>query len=201
MVRAACANHLVYTRTGLLYIALPLYFPFALPSWLVVDPWEVTRRRIMDYMSVLEHAKEVCQETFPGFAGGITILYMCQASQVINTTTLCCFLHQPQLIHPVFTGGKLLDPHSPPPSTHLLRTTDTPPESRDAASRGVRRNHRVPSVRERETPQRAQSKLPQYRDRSGGFCHSECGAGKDIVHHGEKICLNYWNTSGRVLLL
>eukprot|EP00903_Cladosiphon_okamuranus_P018767 g17267.t2 len=51
-------------------------------SWLAVDPWEVTRKRIMDYMSVLEHAKEVCHETFPGHAGDITILYMCQASQV-----------------------------------------------------------------------------------------------------------------------
>lgn len=46
----------------------------------------------MDYMSVLEHAKEVCHETFPGFAGDITILYMCQASQVnnaINTFPAC----------------------------------------------------------------------------------------------------------------
>ncbi|CAM9568739.1 unnamed protein product, partial [Scytosiphon promiscuus] len=51
-------------------------------SWLAVDPWEVTRKRIMDYMSVLEHAKEVCHETFPGHAGDITILYMCQASQI-----------------------------------------------------------------------------------------------------------------------
>ncbi|CAN0516028.1 unnamed protein product, partial [Ectocarpus sp. 8 AP-2014] len=34
-------------------------------SWLAVDSWEVTRKRIMDYMSVLEHAKEVCHETFP----------------------------------------------------------------------------------------------------------------------------------------
>lgn len=52
-------------------------------SWLAVDPWEVTRKRIMDYMSVLEHAKEVCDETFPGHACDIAILYMCQASQVI----------------------------------------------------------------------------------------------------------------------
>ncbi|CAM9345284.1 unnamed protein product [Ectocarpus sp. 12 AP-2014] len=51
-------------------------------SWLAVDSWEVTRKRIMDYMSVLEHAKEVCHETFPGHAGDITILYMCQASQI-----------------------------------------------------------------------------------------------------------------------
>lgn len=56
---------------------------FRRDSWLAVDPWEVTRKRIMDYMSVLEHAKEVCHETFPGHAGDITILYMCQASQVI----------------------------------------------------------------------------------------------------------------------
>lgn len=44
----------------------------------------------MDYMSVLEHAKEVCHETFPGHAGDITILYMCQASQV---TLLPSFWH------------------------------------------------------------------------------------------------------------
>lgn len=50
---------------------------------MAVDSWEVTRKRIMDYMSVLEHAKEVCHETFPGHAGDITILYMCQASQVM----------------------------------------------------------------------------------------------------------------------
>lgn len=42
----------------------------------------------MDYMSVLEHAREVCHETFPGHAGDIIILYMCQASQVI--ANLCC---------------------------------------------------------------------------------------------------------------
>ena len=59
-----------------------LVTPYPMVSWLAVDPWEVTRKRIMDYMSVLEHAKEVCHETFPGHAGDITILYMCQASQV-----------------------------------------------------------------------------------------------------------------------
>lgn len=59
-------------------------------SWLAVDPWEVTRKRIMDYMSVLEHAKEVCHETFPGHAGGITILYMCQASQVTKIPVFYC---------------------------------------------------------------------------------------------------------------
>ncbi|CAM9163597.1 unnamed protein product, partial [Laminaria digitata] len=59
-------------------------------SWLAVDPWEVTRKRIMDYMSVLEHAREVCQETFPSHAGDISILYMCQTSQIhhLNPTML-----------------------------------------------------------------------------------------------------------------
>lgn len=33
-------------------------------------------------MSVLEHAKEVCHQTFPGHVGDISILYMCQASKV-----------------------------------------------------------------------------------------------------------------------
>ena len=55
---------------------------FSSHSWLAVDPWEVTRKRIMDYMSVLEHAREVCQETFPSHAGDISILYVCQTSQV-----------------------------------------------------------------------------------------------------------------------
>lgn len=59
---------------------------FSSDSWLAVDPWEVTRKRIMDYMSVLEHAKEVCHETFPGHVGNITILYMCQPSQVMLPT-------------------------------------------------------------------------------------------------------------------
>lgn len=173
---------LLYSCTQLLHFLCPP----TLHSWLVVDPWEVTRRRIMDYMSVLEHAKEVCHETFPGFAGDITILYMCQASQVINAITHSSRLHQPLFMRPAFTRGKLLNTRNFPQSTHLLCTTDTPPESSDAASRGVRRNYSVPSVRERETPQGAKSKLPQYRDCSGGFGHSECGAGKDIVHHGEK---------------
>lgn len=52
-------------------------------SWLVVDPWELTRRRAMDYLSILEHVKEVYRDTFPDSADDITILYMCPASQVI----------------------------------------------------------------------------------------------------------------------
>lgn len=68
-------RHLITVRNAFLTSS-------AANSWLAVDPWEVTRKRIMDYMSVLEHAREVCQETFPGHAGDITILYMCQTSQV-----------------------------------------------------------------------------------------------------------------------
>ncbi|CAM9123895.1 unnamed protein product, partial [Choristocarpus tenellus] len=53
-------------------------------SWLTVDPWEITRRRIMDYMSVLEHVRDVLHDTFPGLLANITILYLCPASQVLK---------------------------------------------------------------------------------------------------------------------
>ncbi|CAB1117580.1 unnamed protein product [Ectocarpus sp. CCAP 1310/34] len=74
-------------------------------SWLAVDSWEVTRKRIMDYMSVLEHVKEVCHETFPGHAGDITILYMCQASQVM---TFSSHLHLRLLIVSMFPASSFL---------------------------------------------------------------------------------------------
>jgi nicotinic acid mononucleotide adenylyltransferase len=35
-------------------------------TWLTVDPWEITRKRVMDYMSVLEHVTQLIEACFPG---------------------------------------------------------------------------------------------------------------------------------------
>jgi len=42
--------------------------------WLSVDAWEITRRRIMDYLSVLHHVREVAERTWPGVP--IRIVYL-----------------------------------------------------------------------------------------------------------------------------
>ena len=49
-------------------------------KWLSVDPWEITRRRAMDYMSVLQHCRETLTEGFPGIE--IKIVYICKENMV-----------------------------------------------------------------------------------------------------------------------
>ena len=49
-------------------------------KWFSIDPWEITRRRAMDYLSLLEHQTEVLKEFFPNF--DIKILYLCKPSMV-----------------------------------------------------------------------------------------------------------------------
>jgi nicotinate (nicotinamide) nucleotide adenylyltransferase len=34
-------------------------------AWLTVDPWEITRRRVLDYLSVLDHVREIIADAFP----------------------------------------------------------------------------------------------------------------------------------------
>ena len=34
-------------------------------KWLSIDPWEMTRRRPMDYLSLLEHTSAMLKEQFP----------------------------------------------------------------------------------------------------------------------------------------
>eukprot|EP00520_Triparma_pacifica_P009530 CAMPEP_0118667534 /NCGR_PEP_ID=MMETSP0785-20121206/19842_1 /TAXON_ID=91992 /ORGANISM="Bolidomonas pacifica, Strain CCMP 1866" /LENGTH=747 /DNA_ID=CAMNT_0006562003 /DNA_START=90 /DNA_END=2333 /DNA_ORIENTATION=+ len=34
-------------------------------AWLTVDPWEITRRRVLDYLSVLDHIREIVDSAFP----------------------------------------------------------------------------------------------------------------------------------------
>jgi hypothetical protein len=55
-------------------------------SWLVVDPWEITRRRVMDYLSVLKRARQLLEVRFPAEASSIRVLYLCKANQVIQLT-------------------------------------------------------------------------------------------------------------------
>ncbi|CAM9641465.1 unnamed protein product, partial [Heterosigma akashiwo] len=69
-------------------------------SWLSVDPWEITRRRIMDYVSVLDHVASALAQFFPqtqqaAAAGGaaaaaaaererVRILYLCKGNAVLK---------------------------------------------------------------------------------------------------------------------
>ncbi|GMH68473.1 hypothetical protein TL16_g04939 [Triparma laevis f. inornata] len=43
-------------------------------AWLTVDPWEITRRRVLDYLSVLDHVREIIDEAFPHL--NIRLIYM-----------------------------------------------------------------------------------------------------------------------------
>jgi nicotinic acid mononucleotide adenylyltransferase len=43
-------------------------------TWLTVDPWEITRRRVMDYMSVLEHVTQLIEACFPGLNVKVSLL-------------------------------------------------------------------------------------------------------------------------------
>lgn len=51
-------------------------------SWMVLDPWELTRRRILDYISVLNRARDLMSERCPQEAATMKILYLCKASQI-----------------------------------------------------------------------------------------------------------------------
>lgn len=50
--------------------------------WVSVDPWEITRRRVMDYLSVLEHTARRAHSEFPGF--NIKIMYLCKHNMIPN---------------------------------------------------------------------------------------------------------------------
>jgi nicotinic acid mononucleotide adenylyltransferase len=49
-------------------------------QWLSIDPWEITRRRAMDYLSLLEHISTILRETFPLFE--IHLVYLCKSNLV-----------------------------------------------------------------------------------------------------------------------
>eukprot|EP01041_Mallomonas_annulata_P015255 gene15255-32321_t len=49
-------------------------------KWLAVDPWEITRRRAMDYLSLLEHVQKLMEVDLANV--NIRILYLCKANMV-----------------------------------------------------------------------------------------------------------------------
>lgn len=49
-------------------------------KWLSIDPWEITRRRPMDYMSLLQHTHEVLTTQFPDI--DIKVVYLSKANAV-----------------------------------------------------------------------------------------------------------------------
>lgn len=44
-------------------------------NWLTVDPWEITRRRTMDYLSVLEHVQQLFETCFAELP--VKLIYLC----------------------------------------------------------------------------------------------------------------------------
>ncbi len=49
-------------------------------QWLSVDPWEMTRRRAMDYLSLLEHVSVMIREAIPDYP--IQVIYVCKPNLV-----------------------------------------------------------------------------------------------------------------------
>jgi nicotinic acid mononucleotide adenylyltransferase len=54
-------------------------------QWLSIDPWEISRRRAMDYLSLLEHVATILKETIPPEVNNnveIQIIYVCKPNLV-----------------------------------------------------------------------------------------------------------------------
>jgi hypothetical protein len=51
-------------------------------SWLDVDRWEITRRRAMDYLSVLQHVRHLLSKRFPGHP--FRIVYVCRGNHLVQ---------------------------------------------------------------------------------------------------------------------
>jgi len=49
-------------------------------KWLSVDPWEITRRRAMDYLSLLEHTTAMLKDHFPETE--FKVMYLCKPNLV-----------------------------------------------------------------------------------------------------------------------
>jgi hypothetical protein len=49
-------------------------------SFISIDPWDITRRRPMDYLSLLEHTSEMLKAQIPSVE--IKVLYLCKGSLV-----------------------------------------------------------------------------------------------------------------------
>ncbi|RLN52692.1 hypothetical protein BBJ28_00006904 [Nothophytophthora sp. Chile5] len=54
----------------------------AASSWIEVDKWEITRRRVLDYLSTLSHVRETCETHFPQFR--FHVMYVCGCNTVVK---------------------------------------------------------------------------------------------------------------------
>ncbi|TMW56771.1 hypothetical protein Poli38472_006781 [Pythium oligandrum] len=63
-------------RLGLIEAAV------ASSSWIEVDKWEITRRRVLDYLSTLTHVREMCETHFPRFK--FHVMYVCGCNSVVK---------------------------------------------------------------------------------------------------------------------
>jgi nicotinamide mononucleotide adenylyltransferase len=51
-------------------------------SWIEVDKWEITRRRVLDYLSTLTHVRDMCKSHFPAFK--FHLVYVCGCNTVVK---------------------------------------------------------------------------------------------------------------------
>lgn len=51
-------------------------------SWIEVDKWEITRRRVLDYLSTLTHVREMCETHFRDFK--FHLVYVCGCNTVVK---------------------------------------------------------------------------------------------------------------------
>jgi nicotinic acid mononucleotide adenylyltransferase len=51
-------------------------------SWISIDRWEITRRRLMDYLSVLKHLQNLMNRYFPEVA--IRLVYLCGGNHLLQ---------------------------------------------------------------------------------------------------------------------
>jgi len=54
-------------------------------AWLTVDPWEITRRRVLDYLSVLDHVREILDDAFPD--ENIRLIMLCDGNELPKLST------------------------------------------------------------------------------------------------------------------
>lgn len=53
-------------------------------SWIEVDKWEITRRRVLDYLSTLTHIREMCDAHFSRSGFRFQLMYVCGCNTVVK---------------------------------------------------------------------------------------------------------------------
>lgn len=53
-------------------------------SWIEVDKWEITRRRVLDYLSTLTHVREMCEAHFASSGFRFQLMYVCGCNTVVK---------------------------------------------------------------------------------------------------------------------